>query len=262
MPGYGGNPSGSPSVPGYNGYTAGMGGYSDPSGQNHPYTSSDPFYNALTNVVGGNQNPYQSNPGYQDAIAREQLGLSQSNAALNNLIQQRIISYGDPALASMAGFGLDPQAAAFARQNYISGNAQLARLDKAHQQNLRNVINTLAAHGILNSGDTGYQTGQEDSAYGNNVYDAQQAALADILGYRNNTLSQQQQLHQSVIDALQNAYNTYVQNPQFYGAATQAQNPPAPKAVSKAAAPAPKPKSKTLSSVLRNPYVTGEKKRG
>lgn len=217
MPGYGGNPSGSPSVPGYNGYTAGMGGYSDPSGQNHPYTSSDPFYNALTNVVGGNQNPYQSNPGYQDAIAREQLGLSQSNAALNNLIQQRIISYGDPALASMAGFGLDPQAAAFARQNYISGNAQLARIDKAHQQNLRNVINTLAAHGILNSGDTGYQTGQEDQGYGNNVYDAQQAALADILGYRQNALQQQQQLHQSVIDALQQAYQTYLNHPELGG---------------------------------------------
>lgn len=161
--------------------------------------------------------PYDSDPGYQAALAQEQLGIKSSNTALNNLIQQRIIQYGDPALASMAGFGLDPQAAAFARQNYLSGNAQLARIDKQHQTNLQAIINQLASHGLVFSGDTGYKTGQEDQTYGNTVYDAQQAALADILGYRTNTLQQQQQLHQSVIDALQTAYQNYLNHPELGG---------------------------------------------
>jgi hypothetical protein len=204
-----------------------MGGYSDPSGQSHPYTSSDPFYNALTSTTGAKtNNPYESDPGYQAALAQQQLGLSTAKAALNSLIQQRIISYGDPALAAMAGFGLDPQAAAFAKQNYLSGNAQLARIDKAHQQAQRAIINALAAHGILNSGDTGYRTGQEDQSYGNNVYDAQQAALADILGYRTNELSTEQQLNQNTINALQTAYGNAINHPELYGYGQSTTPPP------------------------------------
>jgi hypothetical protein len=153
------------------------------------------------------------------------MGIKSSNSALNNLIQQRIIQYGDPSLAAMAGFGLDPQAAAFARQNYLSGNAQLARIDKAHKDNLQAIINRLAGHGLIFSGDTGYQSGQEDQAYGNNVYDAQQQALADILGYRTNTLNQQQQLHQSVIDALQTAYQNYLNHPELGGYGQQTTAP-------------------------------------
>jgi hypothetical protein len=170
-------------------------------------------------------NPYLSDPGYQAARDAENLGISQSNAALNNLIQQRIIAYGDPALAAMAGFGLDPQSAAFAKQNYLSGNAALARIDRQHKQNLQAIINHLAGHGLLFSGDTGYQSGQEDQGYGNNVYDAQQQALADILGYRQNTLQQQQALHQASIAALQQAYQNSLAYPAQYGYGTDSTAP-------------------------------------
>jgi len=181
-----------------------------------------------------NRSPYDSDPGYQAALAQEQLGLSQLNSALKNQIQQRIIAYGDPALASMAGFGLDPQAAAFAKQNYLSGNAQLARIDRQHKDNLQAIINQLASHGILFSGDTGYRSGQEDQNYGNTVYDAQQAALADILGYRQQNLQQSQSLHQSVIDALQNAYQNYLNHPELGGYGQLAPAAPAPKKTSSA----------------------------
>jgi hypothetical protein len=124
----------------------------------------------------------------------------------------------------MAGFGLDPQAAAFARQNYLSGNAELARLDKAHQMNRMAIINRLAAHGLLTSGETGYENSQEDQGYGNNVYDAQQKALADILGYRQGANSQIQNLHAQTLSALQQAYQNYVNNPQLYGTGAPAQN--------------------------------------
>lgn len=162
-------------------------------------------------------NPFVSDPGYSAALAQEQLGISQNNAALNNLIAQRIISYGDPGLASMAGFGLDPQAAAFAKQNYLSGNGQLARIDRQHQLNLQAIINRLAGHGLLDSGETGYQTGQEDQGYGNTVYDAQQQALADILGYRQQTLQQNRSLQDAVVQALQQAYQNYLNHPELGG---------------------------------------------
>lgn len=170
--------------------------------------------------------PFDSDPGYQAALAMEQLGRSQDEASLKNLIQQRIIAYGDPALASMAGFGLDPRAAAFARQNYLSGNAALARIDKQHQNNLKAIINQLAGHGLIFSGDTGYLSGQEDQGYGNNVYDAQQQALADILGYRQNTLSQEQQLEQQRVAALQTAYQNYLDHPELGGYGQQTDTVP------------------------------------
>lgn len=157
-------------------------------------------------------NPYNSDPGYQAALAQEQLGIQQSQAALSNLINQRLVQLGDPSLAGQYGVN-----AAAVQQNTLAGNSQLARLNRQHSDNLRAVINQLAAHGLLQSGDTGYQTGREDQSYGNAVYDAQQAALADILGYRNSALQQQQQLHQSVIDALQNAYQTYLNHPELGG---------------------------------------------
>src|SRR5205085_9434731 len=111
------------------------------------------------------------------------------------------------ALASMAGFGLDPQAANFAQQNYISGNATLARLDKQHTLARQAVINALAGRGLLFSGDTGYQEGQADQTYGNNVYDAQQKVLDYIRGVRTNALNSQlgyqQNFQSSVMGVLQ-----------------------------------------------------------
>ena len=174
----------------------------------------------------------------------------------------------------MAGFGLDPQAAAFARQNYLSGNAQLARVDKQHKSNLQAIVNQLAGHGLLFSGDTGYQTGQEDQGYGNTVYDAQQQALADILGYRQSTAQNEQGLHQSVIDALQTAYQNYLNHPElggYGGGGLPTYETPNGQPYSSGKKPA-KPlaaptaklstKAKTVAKALVNPYTTGQKRFG
>ena len=169
--------------------------------------------------------PFASDPGVADATAREQLGLGSINSSLQNLIAQRIASYGDASLASQAGFGLDPQAAAFTRQNYLTGNAELARLDHAHQLARQAIVNRLAGHGLLFSGETGYDTGQEDQQYGNNVYDAQQKALADILGYRTNALSQTQGLHSNYVTAVENAYQLALQHPELFRTGQTVQAP-------------------------------------
>lgn len=185
--------------------------------------------------------PFDSDPGYQAAVTAEQAGNATLASQLQNLITQRIVAYGDPSLAGQAGFGLDPQAAAFAQQNYLSGNGEKARIDKAHDNARQAIINQLAAHGIVFSGDTGYQIGNADQTYGNQVYDAQQSALADILGYRTGSQTQQSALHQATIAALENAYNNYVANPTAYVAPPQvpaaaasqpvAQAPPPPQSV-------------------------------
>jgi hypothetical protein len=208
--------------------------------------------------------PFDSDPGYAATRAAEQLGISSTNNNLNNLIAQRIVAYGDPSLAAQAGFGLDPQSAAFARQNYLSGNGQLARLDKQHEQARKAIINQLAAHGLIDSGDTGYQIGNADQGYGNQVYDAQQQALADILGYRNNAQTQLSGLHQQTIAALENAFTNYANNPAAYGQVSN--TPPAVTSITPPKTPTvAKPKAAVTKAVVKalvNPYTTGQKRFG
>jgi hypothetical protein len=84
---------------------------------------------------------------------------------------------GDPVLAGMAGLGLDSQDQAFTRANYISGNSTLSRIDKQHDLARKSIINRLAARGLLNSGETGYQEGEEGKGYGQNLYSARLSLL-------------------------------------------------------------------------------------
>lgn len=247
-------------VPGITGSTAGQGGYTDPSGQSHSYASDPSAFRAVTSALGtpsGQQHTasvFDGDPGYAGATATEQLGIPSINNQLQNLIAQRIVAYGDPSLAAQAGFGLDPQAAAFARQNYLSGNGTLARLDRSHEQARQQIINQLAAHGLIDSGETGYQVGNADQSYGNQVYDAQQQALADILGYRNSAQGQLSSLHAATLAALENAFTNYANNPAAYGQipAPKVASPPAVTRTTppKVAAPkAPAPNNPVLSAL-------------
>lgn len=221
--------------------------------------------------------PFDSDPGYYGATSAEQLGLPAIDTNLRNLITQRIVAYGDPGLADQAGFGLDPQAAAFARQNYLAGNGQLARIDKAHDQARRTIINTLAAHGLIDSGDTGYQIGNADQTYGNTVYDAIQSALADVLGYRNSAQQQRDALHTAKTTALENAYQFAVDHPGAYATdgtsngggstATTTTTPAAggftPTSIGQRAGSAiASIPHQVVSRQLLNPYTTGRKRFG
>lgn len=219
----------------------------------------------LTNSI------YDTDPAVASAKAQEQLGIPKITSQLAALVAQRIANYGDPSIASMAGFGLDPQSAAFAQQNYLSGNAELARIDQTHKQNLQTVINQLAGHGLVFSGDTGYKTGLEDQNYGNTVYDAQQKALSDVLALIQSADTQKQQLENNLTSAYEGAYNTYTSNPAYYGLANAPVTPTSPTApaattVAPKAPAVSKPKASTgakaAAKQLVNPYTTGQKKRG
>jgi hypothetical protein len=154
----------------------------------------------------------QSDPNYQAALNAEQLGVSQLDAQRLAARNRAVIEFGDPALAGLAGFGLDPQSADFAKQNYLSGNATMSRLDKSRDDAKRNVINALAGKGLLFSGETGYQEGEVGSEYGRNVYDARNKVLDSLRTVDQNYLDRKSSLHDRVVQALQQAFYFAAQN--------------------------------------------------
>lgn len=155
---------------------------------------------------------YTTDPGYQQALAAQTSGNAQLDAWLNELRQQAIVRFGDPGLAQAAGYSADPATQAAAQANYQAGNADLARLDRAHGLQRRAVINQLAAHGILNSGDLGYLTGQADQVYGNQVYDARNSILDYLRNAYQQFLDRRQRLQGGVTNALQNAFQNQLAN--------------------------------------------------
>lgn len=155
-------------------------------------------------------------PGYQAALNAENLGVSQLDATLKAARERAVIDFGDPALADMAGFGLDPQAADFARQNYLSGNAALSRVDKARDLKRKAIIDALAGKGILFSGETGYQEGQAATEYGQNVYDTRNKVLDALRGYQQDYLDRKNSLHSQTVAAMQNAFAFAMANPGMY----------------------------------------------
>jgi hypothetical protein len=149
---------------------------------------------------------------YQKALAN--MGFNTLDNSLQKAREQLIARFGDSSLASLAGFGLDPQAAAFAQQNYLSGNSDLSRLDKQRDQQRRAVINRLASHGILFSGDLGYGLNQAEQAYGNSRYDLTNQYLDKLQQLLEQTLQAKQQARQNVANSLISAFGQQVQNPE------------------------------------------------
>lgn len=191
------NPGGKPvslapnSLPGFNG-NYNFGGSSAAGGGGGGGFNFDP-------------NAWKADPGYLMALAQQQQGSTQLDAWLKQARTSQLVDFGDPNL-TIEGFNLDPQTKAMIQQNYASGNAQLARLDQNHKLGLKSVIDQLAGRGMLNSGETGYQQGQQDQLYGHNVYDARNALLSHLSDQYQQYLQQRQQLQQSVVQAAQSAY--------------------------------------------------------
>lgn len=225
-----------------------------PGGQ-APYIPAAPTLapTAAPNGGGGQSGLNIDNlPGVSNTIALEQQGLSQLDAALKSARDRAIINYGDPALASLAGFGIDPQAGAFAQQNYLSGNSTLSRLDAAHKKAAQGIINQLASHGLLNSGELGYDQGQENQAYGNNVYGAQQSVLNSLSDLYNNYTSNRSNLEQGVNDARLNALQSYLSNPDAYAGLFGTQSVPSSLPAATTSTKVKKDTSDALSRYLRN----------
>jgi len=166
-----------------------------------------------------NANPFQTDPGYLAALAAEQAGSQQADAALKAAQEQAIVQFGDPSLAQSAGFALDPLTAAMAQQNTQAGNSTLAGLQRTRDQGQQSILANLAAHGMLESGQLGYATGQNQQAYGQSLYGAQSNVLQGLAGAGQAAVSQKQGLRADTTNALSGAYDRFVSHPGLWGAA-------------------------------------------
>src|SRR5215831_14437185 len=175
---------------------------------------------------------FNTDPGYLAALAAEQAGGAQADAALRAAREQALVRFGDPGLAGAFGLdGVDPLTAAMAQQATSSGISTLAQLQRQRDLDQQTIVNSLAAHGLINSGDLGWRSGQNQQDYGTALYNAQQGVLDTLAQNARDTALQKQQLHTNTVNAITSAYNTYVNDPAYWGtAAPAAPNlpPPAP----------------------------------
>jgi len=161
---------------------AGLGGAYSPVGA----SPTNPAYSQIT-IGGGAKQPsdyafdIMSDPAYKqlrDALSAS--GIADA-AHLRGAIQQALIGFGSvPALSSdvLQNSGLDTAGtAALAENNPFS---TLKRLAQSYQDQQDASKNQLAARGILNSGETGYQLGRLGQTNAQNSYDATSGLLGNI----------------------------------------------------------------------------------
>jgi hypothetical protein len=175
---------------------------------------------------------FSTDPGYLAALAAEQAGSAGLDASLRAARETALVNFGDPSMAGAFGIGdVSPLTAAMAQQATTSGVSTLAQLQRSRDQNQQTIQNSLAAHGIIRSGDLGYKTGQNQQDYGTSLYSAQQGVLGTLAGQASDVASQKAGLHTNTVSALTNAYNTYVNDPSYYGMVDQTGMAPAPRTV-------------------------------
>lgn len=162
-----------------------------------------------------------TDPGVAAAAALAARIRAQANAALRAARSQALIQFGDPSLLKGLGFSVDPSVLAAAKANQYSFVHQLGDADtnRRHAE-----LNSLAAHGILYSGETGYQSGQEDKWKGQQLYGAEQSLLANLGGYLQDYLNQQNNADSGYNSALQNWWQNYLNNPDAYPSAPAQSN--------------------------------------
>lgn len=167
-------------------------------------------------------NPYDlaNDPGYQLSLGQYNAGVSQLGGGLREAVAQALIRFGDRSMVGQgsdflkkAGLELDPQTLAAIDANYKSGNSTLAQIDHAHELRRNGIVNNLAGRNIINSGETGYQQGEENRGYGNGLYNARNSLL-DMLsqGYQS-YLDRKASLQAGVTNALMQAYQNSVNAP-------------------------------------------------
>lgn len=165
-----------------------------------------------------------TDPSVQLAKARANQGNADIDALLRRGLSSLFVNYGSPGLASQLsqyGYTVSPTDVSAAQANYNAGNATLARLDQQHSLGRQAVTNNLAARGLIRSGDLGYQLGQQDTQYGNGVYDALQNVLNQAFNLQQGAISQRNSLQDQITQAMQSAWQNFINQPQIY-----AQPPP------------------------------------
>ncbi len=151
-----------------------------------------------------------SNPGVvQAGLARNQT-LGDANALLRQQRSQSLIGFGDPGLARSLGVTVDPNTAAAASANQFS---TIANLQHQNQIAGRALLNHLAGRGLLHSGETGYQQGEQARAYGQAGYDATRQLLESLNQQLGGYMGTTQGAQRDYTNALLQAFSQYGANP-------------------------------------------------
>lgn len=149
-------------------------------------------------------------PGYGDLLSQLLAGLGGMPAGAltpeEGLAQARraLIQYGGvPAgLSGLRNLGgaFDKGTSALANTNTTSGISVLARIGQAHTDQNRYIKNRLAAHGILGSGETGFELGREQTNFARAQADSASKLLDYLTGINSGITSFMQ--WQAMMDAL------------------------------------------------------------
>lgn len=130
--------------------------------------------------------PVATAPGVVQASLARNRAIQDANAGLSAARSQALIGFGDPSLVHGLGFTVDPNTAAAAAANQFS---TVAGLQHQRAINQRTLLNSLAGRGLAHSGELGYQSGEQTRAYGQDLYNAQNALLSQLGDYLNSYLS-------------------------------------------------------------------------
>lgn len=122
-----------------------------------------------------------------------------------------------------------------AQQNTQAGLSTVGQLKTAYDQNIQALQASLAARGLLSSGETGYQLGQQNNQYQQAGYNALQQLLDTLSGYQSSYLTAEQAREQAIAAAAQAAAGRI---PVDTLAATPTSTPAAPASPSSAASDA------------------------
>lgn len=101
------------------------------------------------------------------------------------------------------GEALDPGVRDLIAKNTKEGLSVLARLNKAYSDRQMNITNNLAARGIIGSGETGYQYGENALANKQGQYDARQRLLDVLLGAENSWIQAERARQAALLAAAQ-----------------------------------------------------------
>jgi hypothetical protein len=177
----------------------------------------------------------KNDPFYRQSVADVHAANAADSAQLGSGIMSALAARGSvPDLQAVAGqLGLSPQvikwimsnvdlghASALASEGNAAGTTTQAQLDLAHNTNLENIGDSLAARGMLQSGATPQEEGAEAQNYKLGNFNADQALASYLNGAFSSFAAAKQKNALGLNTALQQAYQRALQ---FYGT-----NPPPP----------------------------------
>lgn len=156
----------------------------------------------------------ENDPLYHQTAADVAASRISSQAQLSAARQRALVQYGaTPASDLAANKGLVGDVAPdingtvqqLAQQNTAAGLSTVGRLRQAYDENIRALQDSLAARGLLSSGETGYQLGKQNTQYQRSGYDALQQLLDLLAGYQGSYLTNDQSLRAQLAAAAQAA---------------------------------------------------------